>query len=93
MTAAERLQQITHIAASAPNLDGTESWHELRLKCNHLIDALAAAKTIAGGYDLMIGRDPVSDDDFDRLQRTIKGVERALEGLQQKHIKQTGVRL
>ena len=93
MTAHERLQQIAHIAASAPNLDGTESWHELRTKCNHLIDALAAAQTLTGGYELMIGREPISDDDFERLEKAIWGVERALEELQQKHIKQTGRRL
>ena len=93
MTAHERLQTINRIAASAPHLDGTESWHELRLKCNLLIGALAAVQTLAGGYELMIGREPVSDDDFDRLQRAIWGVERALEELQQKHIKQTGRRL
>ena len=93
MTAHERLQIITHIAASAPHLDGTESWHELRIKCNRLIDALAAVRSIAGEYELMIGREPVSDDDFDRLQKAIWGVERVLEELQQKHIKQTGRRL
>ena len=93
MTAHERLQTITRIAASAPHLDGTESWHELRLKCNRLIDALAAAQTLAGGYELMIGREPVSDSDFERLKMAIKGVQQTLEGLQQQHIKQTGVRL
>ena len=100
MTAHERLQIITHIAASTPYLDGSflpangaESWHELRINCTHLIDALAAVRSIAGGYELMIGRKPVSDDDFDRLQEAIWGVERALEELQQKHIKQTGRRL
>ena len=93
MTAHERLQQIAHIAASTPHLDGAESWHELRIKCNHLIDALAAVRSIAGGYELMIGREPISDDDFERLEKAIWGVERALEELQQKHIKQTGRRL
>ena len=93
MTAHERLQQIAHIAASAPRLDGAESWHELRTKCNLLIDALAAAQTLAGGYDLMLGREPVPDSDFERLKMAIKGVQQTLEGLQQQHIKQTGVRL
>ena len=93
ITAYERLQQIAHIAASTPHLGGAESWHELRLKCNHLTDAMAAVRSIAGGYELMIGREPVSDDDFDRLQEAIWGVERVLEELQQKHIKQTGRRL
>ena len=93
MTAHERLQQIAHIAASTPHLDGAESWHELRIKCNLLIDAMAAVRSIAGGYELMIGREPVPDSDFKRLEMAIKGVQQTLEELQKQHIKQTGVRL
>lgn len=89
----ERLQQVAIIAASRPTIDGTESWHELRRKCQEAIDAMAAMQRIADEYSIIIGRDPMSNDDFEKLKSAIRGAGRALEHLQEQYSKQTGRRL